>query len=273
MAAKAIVDSLDGLPEAVKAAAEKLESGAFVVPLDALLEAHGKLGEFRDNNINLAKERERLQSQLAGFKDVDPTKYREMQQRIQDLDDKKLIDAGKIDELVAQRVERYKADAEARIADLDKANKAAATEVESTRSQLAELLIDSQVKEIAVAQGAKAKALPHIVRMARERWKLDNGEARAFEDLKGEKPMFSAKKPGVQLAGKDGLEEWLGGIKKEDAFLFESPAGGGAPGGASVGGNGNGTFRLTPEQARNVDTYRAAKAQAEKAGATLEIVE
>lgn len=53
-----------------------------------------KLDEFRDNNRNLAKEREELRTQLLQFKDIDPTKYADAVQKLQELENKQLEKAG-----------------------------------------------------------------------------------------------------------------------------------------------------------------------------------
>jgi hypothetical protein len=53
-----------------------------------------KLDEFRDNNRNLAKEKEALQTQLLQFKDIDPTKYAEAVEKLQALENERLAEAG-----------------------------------------------------------------------------------------------------------------------------------------------------------------------------------
>jgi len=53
-----------------------------------------KLDEFRDNNRNLAKEKEALQGQLLKFKDIDPVKYSESVQKLQELENERLAAAG-----------------------------------------------------------------------------------------------------------------------------------------------------------------------------------
>jgi len=54
----------------------------------------GKLDEFRTNNRNLAKEKEELQAQLLKFKDIDPAKYAESVEKLQELENERLAEAG-----------------------------------------------------------------------------------------------------------------------------------------------------------------------------------
>lgn len=63
----------------------------------------GKLTEFRDNNRNLAKEKEVLQAQLLKFKDIDPEKYAESVEKLQELENNRLEEAGEFKLLTAQR--------------------------------------------------------------------------------------------------------------------------------------------------------------------------
>ena len=54
----------------------------------------GKLDEFRTNNRDLAKEKETLQAQLLKFKDIDPAKYAESVEKLQELENERLAAAG-----------------------------------------------------------------------------------------------------------------------------------------------------------------------------------
>jgi len=53
-----------------------------------------KLDEFRTNNRDLAKERTELQEQLLKFKDIDPDKYAESVEKLQELENNRLAEAG-----------------------------------------------------------------------------------------------------------------------------------------------------------------------------------
>jgi len=70
----------------------------------------GKLDEFRTNNRNLAKEKETLQEQLLQFKDIDPVKYAEAVQKLQELENSRLAEAGEWKVLKAN-LEQQHADA------------------------------------------------------------------------------------------------------------------------------------------------------------------
>ena len=53
-----------------------------------------KIDEFRTNNISLAKEKTELETQLLKFKDIDPDKYSEAVEKLQELENNRLAEAG-----------------------------------------------------------------------------------------------------------------------------------------------------------------------------------
>lgn len=66
-----------------------------------------KLDEFRSNNRTLAKEREELQTQLLKFKDIDPDKYADSVEKLQELENKRLEEAGEWKVLKANLEQQY----------------------------------------------------------------------------------------------------------------------------------------------------------------------
>ena len=69
-----------------------------------------KLDEFRENNRNLAKTKEELESQLLKFKDIDPERYQEAVTKLQELENDRLAEAGEFKVLKAN-LEQSHADA------------------------------------------------------------------------------------------------------------------------------------------------------------------
>lgn len=81
-----------------------------------------KIDEFRTNNRTLAKDKEALQTQLLKFKDIDPEKYAESVQKLQELENDRLAEAGEWKVL--------KANLEQSHADIIKAEKAKAAAIQ-----------------------------------------------------------------------------------------------------------------------------------------------
>jgi len=228
MPLKLVLDSLEGLSEEMKALYKQGGDGKFHLQAEEDEDGKKKIAEFRDNNIKLQKELEAIKKQFAG---IDLDKIEDMKKRLQQIDDKKMIEAGKIDELVAQKVERMKADFEAQIAQMKTALEEKDKGLQSTTQRLSEVLIDGEITKAVTAAGVVRKsAMEDILARGRKTWKLEDG-----------KPV--PKEGDRLLYGKDGkapltFEEWAQALLTTAPFLFEASAGGGAGGGADKGAGG-----------------------------------
>jgi hypothetical protein len=90
MVLQASYSSQSEVPESLKSE-YKEKDGIWV--LDGFVPKN-KVDEYRSNNISLTKEREALKTQLLKFKDIDPAKYAEAVNGLQELENKRLEDAG-----------------------------------------------------------------------------------------------------------------------------------------------------------------------------------
>jgi len=230
-ALKLVVDSLEGMDTVIQSFYKQGSDNKFYLDKEEDIEVKKKVDEFRENNINLMKERDDL---LLKMKDIDPVKYAEMQKQLEALGDKKLIDAGKIDEVVAQRTERLRADANAQQEKLTLANKKLTEELAKTNFRLSEVLIDAEITKAVTAIGMPRKgAMQDILARAKLTWKLEDGKP---------VPMESDH----ILYGKDGkspmsFEEYAQAVAETAPFLFEPTGGGGGHGGAGDGGENRDT--------------------------------
>lgn len=211
MSLKSIVEDINALPEALREFYSE-QDGKYLLSVEGLV-PKARLDEFRANNIALAQERDTLRQRYEG---IDPTKARELLAKSQAEQDKKLIDAGKVDELVAQRVEAMRADYEAQL-------QGAASKGKKLETQLESLLIDGAIRDAAARAGIRATAVEDVLLRGRALFQLVEGKAL---------PMQSDK----ILYGKTGeaitIDEWLNDLSGRAPHLFEPSRGGGAAGGA-----------------------------------------
>jgi len=217
MALKAILESIEGVAPDVAKEYVKGEDGKFRLDVTGMVES-SKLAEFRDNNIS-------LKQQLEQFNGIDPTKYKELQGIEQQLKESKLVDAGKIDELVSVRTEQMKTQHSTEVNSLsDKLNVA-------TR-QLESLLIDSAVRSASTTAGVLPTAVDDILLRAKSVFKIQDGQAVPMNDK------------GQIIYGQDAVSpmtvaEWMKGVSKSAPHLFQGTTGGGGRGGkGGQGGQG-----------------------------------
>lgn len=234
MTLKLVLDSLDGVDEAQHSLYKEVD-GKFILDV-AGIDEHPDVAALRrshqrskEERTQAKKELENLQSEFDKFKDLDPEKAREALAKAQELEDKELIDAGKVDELVDKKVERMRADFDAQLKAKDEAIEQLTGERDSVVHELSDVKIFTAVKDAALAKGAKKTALDDIVNRAKPVWRLVDGKPVAIKVGTDDEVMYG--KEGDPLT----ITEWVDGLAGDATHLFEPNKGGGAGGGAGPG--------------------------------------
>lgn len=237
MALKAVLKSLDGLDEALHAFYRK-EGDVYVLDVsDSDLKDHPGTAPLK-NALDREREEKKtskaaLDALQAKFGDLDPEAAREALAKLTEQGDKDLLDEGKIEELIAQRTDRMRADFDKQLAAKDTTIATLTSSNENTTKELSSIKIFDAVKDAALGKGARKEALLDIQNRARETWTLDDKGtpvARSGEDA---------------VYGKNGdaltISEWVDTLSAEATYLFNPNQGGGAPGdGGNQGGGGAG---------------------------------
>lgn len=191
-----------------------------------------RISEFRNNNIALQKELNNLKSDLEKYKGIDPKKYKETVDKLQQLEDNKLLDEGKVEELLNQRTERMRQDFEGKVSALTKDRDKYKSLSEQRQNLLQGTLVSSAVASAVSEVGVAAKgALPDIQARATSLWQVDEeGNVVAMD---GDKVKYGAD-------GKSPLtmKEWAEGLKADAPHLFEGSSGGGSRGSERQSGSG-----------------------------------
>ncbi len=214
MSLKYMVDTLDGVPDAVRPLyAEK--DGKFVLAVDGVVPKE-KLDEFRDNNIALRRDMDAMRAKFDG---IDPDEARKLAEQAQKQRDKKLVDAGRVDELLAERVAAMKAE-------FDKQTGTLASERDKLSTQLGGLVVDGAIRDAAMKAGVRPTAVEDVLLRGRVVFRLQDGKAVAFD---GDKPLFG--KAGEPLD----VTEWVNGLADRAPHLFEPSRGAGTPPAGSGG--------------------------------------
>lgn len=242
----------------------KQQGDVFV--LDADVESHPAVAGLKNTVKATRDEADRFKREAGEFKtkfgDLDPEKAREAIKFVEAQHDKKLIDEGKVDELVAKRVERMQAEHANQVKSLSKRADTVEQENKTLLGQLSEVLIDSALTTTAVKVGVRQTALDDVKLRGRMVWKLVDGKPTPH------------RPDGTLYYGADGrsllsMEEWLGTLQQNAPHLFEASSGSGTDSSASGFRTTGRQIVLTREQARDVQTWRAAQEEAKKAGAEI----
>lgn len=206
---KFVIDTLDSVPEAVRSHYTERD-GKFVLGVEGVVPKE-RLDEFRNNNVDLKK-------RLEVFDGVDVEKYRSLTEQEAKIREKKLIDAGKVEELLAERVGSMKSEHDKQIQALTAANQAAT-------GQLEKLVIDGSIRDQAIKAGVRPTAIDDVLLRGRSVFRLQDGKAVPMD---GDKPIYG--KSGDPM----GIDEWVGSLTDRAPHLFEPSQGGGSKQGAGA---------------------------------------
>jgi hypothetical protein len=233
--------ALTEVPEALRAEYEQRGS-VFVLKLEGdphpdVAAANAKLAEFRDNNIVLMKDKERLTGDLAKFKDVDPVKYVEVQKELDDLKKR----GGKGSDDVQAAIRAAVKDA---VDPLQKTINEEKEKRETAERKLAQTALETKLREVGAKLKVEEKALPDFLARGLRVFGVD-GIARD-----GEKELYSKEDPSKRLE----MDEWGKGLFIEAPHLFvQSKGGGAAPGSVGPGGKRTISSSDPVELGRNMD--------------------
>lgn len=236
MALKAILASLEGVPEAIQALYTEVD-GKFVLDLDAeSIKDHpstaplaNALAREKEDRRKAREEAKALEDKVATFKDIDPEKAREAMAQLAELADKELLDAGKVDEVVEQRLERAKADFEARVGAKDKLIEDTQAQLAALNDRLSEVTIFTAIKDAAVQRGVRETALDDVVNRSRATWKLGDDGQPVASKANGE-PDYGTSGEAITIT------EWVDGLATAAPHLFKESSGGGSQGGGEQRG-------------------------------------
>jgi hypothetical protein len=161
-----------------KAAADKAAADKAAAELAAKTYTHAeyvamktKLDESRASNIALLKEQTETKTK---YEDIDLENYAKMTKAAKEAKDKKMIDAGQVDELVASKVK-----------DIQTKNAAEAVKtakINSTlNSQLEVLIVDNAVRSASTLEGVVDTGINDMILRSKSVFKVVDGKAVAYD--------------------------------------------------------------------------------------------
>ena len=232
MPLKAILDSLEGVPEALHEHYTKTDDGKFRLDAEGVEDVTGLKSALDKER----QERKAAKEKHESYKDVDLEEYQTLKKEATDRKEKKLLDSGKVEELIVERTARMKADYDKQVSTLHE-------QLQTQTSQLEALLVDNVLTAAANKAGVETSALEDVLRRGREIYKVADGQALPLNNDQ-------------VIIGKDGkspmgMDEWLGELASSAPHLFKTSSGGGASHSPKPGSGGAPARKrsdMTPEQ-------------------------
>lgn len=264
MTLKAFYDKKEDIPEAL--VSEYVEKdGKWVLDAEGMVASEElstmktRLDEFRTNNVELAAKLKKFE----GKKILSPEEQEEFARLIQqahDIEDKKLIDAGKIDELLSNRTEKMRDDYENKLTSMQKTLDEA-TELSSTNAgRLSKVMISSEVSQLLSDQGLNPVkgAMEDIFARAGKVWKVNKEGSLTALNAKGD-PMYGKGTEALTLV------EWGQQLAKDAPYLFVDSKGSDGKGGAKPPVKGDDGILRIPKtneelKSKHIDDIASGKA-------------
>ena len=246
--AEMLFDTLDQLPEELREFGKARDDGKVVVNLVPKV----KVDEFREKNIALSRDNEQFSSKINKLSKLvgeDEDKFvdelAELRKTKQLVDDGKLSQSEKIEEVLAERTKKMRETHEEELRRLANESSKWKGEYDTVTDLLKGVKVDSYIRAAIhdPKSGARSEAESHILLEARKVFKIE-----------GDK--IIPKNGDSTIYGNDGASpmspvEWMKTLQKQMPYLFKESNGGGANGGG-MSGFGNLTkddiAALTPAQ-------------------------
>jgi hypothetical protein len=268
---KAIVDSLDGIPEPLQEL-YTLKDGRYFLDADGVEDVTGLKNAHESEKAarKAAKEESaRLAAQLKAFEGIDPAKYKELTDKLAEIDKNKeaaekeaLEKKGAWDQLHKQLTEKHSTELAAVQAALDKVTKDKDARIASITGLLETHLVDAQATSaIAAAKGVPELLLPAMKPFIRVVEK--DGEFQVVVLDKAGQPRIANGKGEPFTIGAF-VTELASDPVYARAFEPSGAGGSGARPGAGTGGGGNGAKKTIPrgdQAAFNANLEQIAKGE------------
>jgi hypothetical protein len=228
MALKAVVSSLEEVDENFRSLYQE-SGGQFVLALDGV-ESHpsatalaNALTRQKEERKAAEERRMALEETMKQFDGLDPEAARKALDRVNEMEDKKMMDQGEFEKLLENKTAAMRADFEKQQLAKEELLAKATESTQMLDSRLREVTIHSALKDAATKLGVRSSALPDVVARSNGIWNLDD-----------EGQPVAVDPDGTRMIGKDSnpmqITEWVEGLAASAPHLFEPNSGGGAKG-------------------------------------------
>lgn len=260
MALEATVKDLESVDEKFRGLYKKLDDGTFSIDLEGPKELKARVDEFRQNNIAYRKELEDLKQKLQSVDGIDPEKYKQGQEALETLEkqaDKKLIDEGKIDEVVSSRTERMRQDYEGKIKALEESHSKMKEQNEEMLHYIERSKVEVEASTALNSVGmVKKGAMGDLINRALGTWRFD-AQTKQISPVGSDGKTIYGKDPQTIMTMKEWAEQQL----VDAPFLFEANTGGESKGNVKPGPEGKGMVDMSDPMAMGRNAEQILKGE------------
>jgi hypothetical protein len=226
MALKALLskEEYDALPEASRQYYVE-KDGKFLLDAEGVEDVSGLKNALTAVRDELKTAKKQLQETIDKFKDIDPEKAKEAQKKLQELEAKQLLDAGKVEDLLKLRTEQMKADYENQIVAFNKTILDLKKDLKTANQTMAEVLIDNSIRAAAMKAGVLEHAVEDVVLRGQKTWTLKDKTPTAMKSDQFLSNLNERRRCGTRLcAGPSDLNSLSHSTPPSQAGLFTAGA-------------------------------------------------
>lgn len=244
MALQQTYQNIEDIPSGMEAVYTKTEDGTYTLGQVEGLVSKSRLDEFRENNVGLRKELEDYQGKMSAseqamadmkaqmealesrYSGIDLEEWKSFQSEKEAMAKKEMIEAGKVDELIAQRaneiLEAKAREIEAIRGEYGETVDSLSAELMKYDTQLNTMLVDNEITRMAADMSVRATAIEDVLSRGRAMFRAEDGAAVAYDQS------------GLKMYGDDAvtpltIRGWMTNLMESAPHLFEQSGGAGTP--------------------------------------------
>lgn len=204
-----------------------------------------------------------LLGKLKQFDGLDADRLKDMLSKIDQSEEAKLLAEGKLDDVIAKRTDRIRADAEARLEEVEKARVKYEQEAQIYRQRFESRVIEDAIKQEAMKQGVRPEALDDVVRRGADVFKW-NAETNEVEARDGNGNLLRTQDENGYIMTP---EYFVRGLMKTAPYYWPNSDGGGTVGARGASAREDLAAKLQDAANRNdMAAYKKIREQMQKTG-------
>jgi hypothetical protein len=260
--ARITADELTALPEPLRTLYKGTDAGDFMLDAEGVEDVRG----LKSALDKIKRDRDEMRATVDRFAGLDVEAAKEALDFKRKAEDKKLLDEGKVEELLQKRTEIMRRDYENALKAREQRMAELEQQAKSLEASYSEVVIDNGLKTAAIKHGVRDTAVDDVILRGKRVWRLKDNKPLPLRD---DGTVIMGKKATEPLT----MEEWLEGLKPDAPHLFEPNKGMGSKAATQAATGGEVVFRAPAagEGPINLNDYLSAKEVAEKTGARLRV--
>lgn len=229
------VESLDKVPEPQRGLYVE-KDGKYRLDVDGVEDVTGLKNSLNAAREDAKREKEKARQLAEKYKDVDPEKYKQMIDQLENGEDAKLLKEGGIDKVIERRTEKIRQAHDKALGELKAAHEQESGALKTKLSKYEKRVLADHIRAAAAKAQMHPSAVDDAILNAQQIFTLDEEANAVALDEDG--------KPILGKSGNYSVDQWIEEMKEKKPHWFpHGSSGGGSQGGGGKGAGGAKTIK------------------------------